>query len=116
MTVLNKSAACATLGWHVQHEAHDLYMAGRHRQSALILLGLVVLIPSHTAIARYLWSPRKRKTTVGRILIFVAVDGLLLLATPSHGVRWLCVIGICALFGRMAASGHWKPLADIAAM
>ena len=50
------------------------------------------------------------------MLIFIAVNAVVLLATRSHGVRWLSIVGISALFGRMAASGHWKPLADIAAM
>jgi hypothetical protein len=108
--------ACATLGWGVQHEMYDLYSAGRAWRAFVVFIGLAMLVPSHFSVGRFLYVPKKRKTTVAQVVALVLLDAIVMLATPSHGVRWLAMVGIVALVGRLVVTGHLKPIADIASL
>jgi hypothetical protein len=109
-------AVCATLSWHVQHEARDLYVAGRVRTAVAVLASLLVLVPSHFSIARFLFVTKKRKTTVASVMVLVALNAVVLFATPSQGVRWLAAVGIVALIGRLVIAGHLQSVATFAAL
>jgi len=106
------AAVTATLLWHVLMEARDLHAVGRRRRMLAVLFGVLMLVPSHFSLGRFLFQQKRRKTTVARVSFFIVLDFAVLLMTASTGVRWLAAVGIFVNFARLVISGSLAALSD----